>query len=359
MASVINQIKFNNVEYAIAASAYGYCETAGGTQAKAVSLSTDNDTTNTAFTLIKGVSVAIKFKYTNSAASATLNINGSGAKAIYYDGSAIPVNYLQAGRTYVLVYTTDLVSTGIWEVISDITAVTANNPTLAWSTTSTVGTIDGTELKVTMPANPAYVTQTIRTTNGNFPVLLRGTSAGNSTVTTTTSFNSGVTVNPSTGKLTAARLESDDDVYAVGDIWSEGNVTAEGHFVEGQTPVYRKYSSLIPEGTAVSSNANLNTTNYLKVGNYYCSADVTAATLTNCPTGGKAFMMQVYSPLATTIDNESTGTWVYRVRKILTYQGYEYQQCVSSGATAGTFTYGAWEAKPAATLSGTTLTLKI
>ena len=57
MASVINQIKFNNVEYAIAASAYGYCETAGGTQAKAVSLSTDSDTTNTAFTLIKGVSV--------------------------------------------------------------------------------------------------------------------------------------------------------------------------------------------------------------------------------------------------------------------------------------------------------------
>ena len=357
MASVINQIKFNGVEYAIAASAYGYCETAGGTQAKAVSLSTDNDTTNTAFTLIKGVSVTIKFKNTNSAASATLNVNGSGAKAIYYKGSAVPVNYLKAGRTYVLVYTTDVVTTGVWEVISDITAVTANNPTLAWSTTSTVGSIDGTEFKVTMPA--AEVTQTVRTTNGEFPVLLRGTSAGTSTVTTTTSFNSGVTVNPSTGKLTASSIDSNNGIYAIGDIYSEGDMTVEGRITEGQTPIYRKYSSLIPEGTAVPSNANLNTTTYLKVGNYYCSGDATAVTLTNCPTGGRAFMMQVLSPLSTSIDNETSSAWVYRIRKIITYTGYEYQQYVSSGSTAGTFTYGAWEAKPAATLSGTTLTLKI
>lgn len=359
MASVINQIKYDGVEYAIAASAYGYCETAGSKQSKTVSLSTDGDTANNSFALIKGVSVTIKFKYTNSAASATLNVNGSGAKPIYYDGSAIPVSHLQAGRTYVLVYTTDLVSTGIWEVISDITAVVNSNPTLSWGTTSTVGTVDGTNLQVTMPADPTYVTQTVRTTNGEFPILLRGTSAGTSTVTTTTSFNSSVTVNPSTGNLTASSIDSNNDIYAIGDIFSEGDVTAEGRIIEGQTPIYRKYSSLIPEGTAVPSNANLNTTTYLKVGNYYCSADVTAATLTNCPTGGKAFMMQVLSPLSTSIDNETSSAWVYRIRKIITYTGYEYQQYVSSGSTAGTFTYGAWEAKPAATLSGTTLTLKI
>lgn len=361
MASVINQIKFNNVEYAIAASAYGYCETAGGTQAKAVSLSTDSDTTNTAFTLIKGVSVTIKFKNTNSAASATLNVNGSGAKPIYYKGSAVPANYLREKRTYVFVYTTDVVSTGVWEVISDITTVVNSNPTLSWGTTSTVGSVDGANLQVTMPADPAYVTQTIRTTNGAFPILLRGESAGNTTVKATTSFDSDVTVNPSTGTLTTNSLVANGSIAAVSDISSESDIWAEGDLREGQgeLPLRRKYASFIPAGTAVPANANLNTATYLKVGNYYCSADVNAATLTNCPTGGRAFMMQVYSPLATTIDNETTGTWVYRVRKILTYTGYEYQQCVSSGATAGTFTYGAWEAKPAATLSGTTLTLKI
>lgn len=361
MASVINQIKYDGVEYAIAASAYGYCEAGAGTQSKTVSLSTDGDTANNSFALIKGVSVTIKFKYTNSAASATLNVNGSGAKPIYYKGAAVPVNYLQAGRTYVLVYTTDTVTTGIWEVISDITAVVNSNPTLSWGTTSTVGTVDGTNLQVTMPADPAYVTQTVCTTNGAFPILLRGTSAGNTTVKTTTSFDSDVTVNPSTGKLTTNSLEANGAITAVSDISSESDIWAEGNLCEGQgaLPLRRKYSSLIPEGTAVPSNANLNSTTYLKVGNYYCSADVTAATLTNCPTGGRAFMMQVYSPLSTSIDNETSSAWVYRIRKITTYTGYEYQQCVSSGSTAGTFTYGAWEARPAATLSGTTLTLKI
>jgi hypothetical protein len=56
----------------------------------------------------------------------------------------------------------------------------------------------------------------------------------------------------------------------------------------------------------------------MKVGRYYCSQTTTAATLKNCPTS-VAFMMEVYSPLSTTIDNETTGTWVYRLRKITCY----------------------------------------
>lgn len=101
-------------------------------------------------------------------------------------------------------------------------------------------------------------------------------------------------------------------------------------------------SKLIPYGTAIGSNANLNTVTYLKVGNYYCSANVTVATLTNCPTTS-AFMMQVYSPLSTTINNESSSTWVYRIRKLLDYTGNEYIQYVYSGSTAGTFTYKDWK----------------
>jgi hypothetical protein len=69
----------------------------------------------------------------------------------------------------------------------------------------------------------------------------------------------------------------------------------------------RVYTTLVPYGTVIPANADLNTTTYLKVGNYYCSADVTVATLSNRPTDS-AFMMQVYSPLATTIDNETTST---------------------------------------------------
>lgn len=158
MASVINQIKFNDVEYAIAASAYGYCETAAGTQAKTVAISTDGDTSNNAFTLIKGVSVTVKFKETNSAASPTLNVGGSGAKPIYYKGSAVPASYLKASRTYTFVYTTDVVTTGIWEVIGDITAAVNSNPTLSWGATSNIGSVDGVTLQVTMPAARYHTT---------------------------------------------------------------------------------------------------------------------------------------------------------------------------------------------------------
>ena len=51
------------------------------------------------------------------------------------------------------------------------------------------------------------VTQTVCTTNGEFPILLRGTSAGTTTATTTTSFASGITLNPNTGTLSTNFLK--------------------------------------------------------------------------------------------------------------------------------------------------------
>ena len=67
----------------------------------------------------------------------------------------------------------------------------------------------------------------------------------------------------------------------------------------------RYYRALVPVGTAIAQNSNLNTIAFLKVGKYYINTNAGAATLTNCPTT-KAFMMEVFSPLSTTIDNEET-----------------------------------------------------
>lgn len=141
---------------------------------------------------------------------------------------------------------------------------------------------------------------------------MRGTSAGTGNTTTTTSFRTNTTINLSTGLITEAGVQ-----------------------------MQRKYGTLIPYGTNIPANANLNTTTYLKVGNYYQGSNSNVATFTNCPTK-EAFMMQVLSPLSTTIDNESTGTWVYRLRILQTYTGPRYVQYVYSGATAGSFTYGDW-----------------
>ena len=175
---------------------------------------------------------------------------------------------------------------------------------------------EATTVNITLPADnntDTKVTQTARTTDGEFPVLVRGTSAGTGNTTTTTSFRTNTSINLSTGLITEAGVQ-----------------------------LQRKYGTLFPAGTQIPANADLNTTTYLKVGNYYCSSNATAQTLTNCPDPDTAFMMQVYSPLSTTIDNETTSTWVYRLRRIQLYTGQVFWQYCYAGATAGSWTYGSW-----------------
>ena len=103
---------------------YGTCSTAAGTAAKTVSL--------TGFTLATGAIVTVKFTVTNTAANPTLNVNGTGAKAIMYRGSAISAGYLAANRVYIFVYDgTD------YELIGDIN--TDTNTTYNTGTASTPG----------------------------------------------------------------------------------------------------------------------------------------------------------------------------------------------------------------------------
>jgi hypothetical protein len=70
---------------------YGTCSTAAGTAAKTVAC--------TGYSLQTGGEITVKFTVTNTASSPTLNVNSTGAKAIYYKGAAIPAEYLEANRT--------------------------------------------------------------------------------------------------------------------------------------------------------------------------------------------------------------------------------------------------------------------
>ena len=82
---------------------YGECPTAAATAAKVVTLSEARG-----FTLGPGASLYIKFQYSNTATSPTLNVNSTGAKSIYRYGSTAPgvttVNSWQAGSVVHLVY---------------------------------------------------------------------------------------------------------------------------------------------------------------------------------------------------------------------------------------------------------------
>lgn len=75
---------------------YGTCSTAAATAAKVVSC--------TGFFLTTGARISVRFTVTNTAASPTLNVNSTGAKAIRYRNAAITAGYLATNRTYDFVY---------------------------------------------------------------------------------------------------------------------------------------------------------------------------------------------------------------------------------------------------------------
>ena len=107
----------------------------------------------------------------------------------------------------------------------------------------------------------------------------------------------------------------------------------------------REFFRLLPKGgTYIPPNADLNTIQYLKVGNYYNPSVAESEKIKNIPISTyNAFIMYVLSPLSEVYDNESTAQWVYRLRIFIAYTGNDiFVQKVVSGATPGSFTYGPW-----------------
>ena len=100
--ATINKIKIKDTNYDIKGSLmYGVCSTAAGTAAKTV-------TVDGSFTLYTGAMVAVKFTYTNTASTPTLNVNGSGGKQIKIYGTTAASNSTitswTAGQVVIFVY---------------------------------------------------------------------------------------------------------------------------------------------------------------------------------------------------------------------------------------------------------------
>jgi len=66
------------------------------------------------FELVEGVTISLKIPTTN-AVSATLSVNGTAAKAIYYDNAAIAAKALKANHIYNLTY-----DGTNWELVGDL-----------------------------------------------------------------------------------------------------------------------------------------------------------------------------------------------------------------------------------------------
>ena len=75
---------------------YGLCSTGAAVEAKTVDC--------VGFTLATGSRITVKFASGNSAANPTLNVNGTGAKAIFYHNASVAADAIAAGKVYEFVY---------------------------------------------------------------------------------------------------------------------------------------------------------------------------------------------------------------------------------------------------------------
>lgn len=110
---------------------YATCGTAAGTAAKAATLKAGT------LVLKAGATVSVQFTYANTAASPTLNVNGTGAKAVYTQG--VRHAYWAAGATVVFTY-----DGANWRVASE--PVYANTATIGNPAAGNIF-IDGNDIK--------------------------------------------------------------------------------------------------------------------------------------------------------------------------------------------------------------------
>lgn len=164
---------------------YATCSTAAATTAKVATLAN--------YVLTKNGIVSVKFTYAVPS-NATLNINNQGAKPIYYKGSAITANIIEAGFICTFIYdgtAYELISFdrkssggGSSEVpdVGTETIVTSNN---GLTTTHTYA--DGRVDTFTMAANGLSATKTIVLAGGTTYTQQYTFSADGNTVTIVTS----------------------------------------------------------------------------------------------------------------------------------------------------------------------------
>lgn len=98
----ISKVNVSSAEHQIVGSPrYATCSTAAATVAKVATIADGSST----FTLEKGARICVKFTNANTVAAPTLNVGGTGAKAIYWHGAALASSqYWQASAVVDFVY---------------------------------------------------------------------------------------------------------------------------------------------------------------------------------------------------------------------------------------------------------------
>ena len=155
----------NGTNYALGSTAYGVCDTAAATAAKVVDM--------TGFTLTTGATLYVKFTYSNTASSPTLNVNSTGAKSIRRNGIVIPgqVAKLSWNAGAVVCFTYDGT---YWQMnnaadFNTIDAVYVNDNELISNTDAAVGLnfASGNNVTLSTEIETGYATITVSAADNN------------------------------------------------------------------------------------------------------------------------------------------------------------------------------------------------
>lgn len=190
----INGLSFNGTADRVN---YASCSTAAATAAKEVSCA--------GFALVTGAEITVKFTVTNTASSPTLNVGGTGAKPIYYRGSAISAGYLAANRTYTFRYNGTQ-----YDLVGDIDT----NTTYSAATTSKAGLMSAAD-----------------------KTKLDGIATGANKITVDSSLDSEST-NPVQNKVIAAALNGKVSSASVGKANGIATLDSNGLVPSSQLPSY-------------------------------------------------------------------------------------------------------------------------
>lgn len=214
---------------------YGVCSTAYNVQAKVISCP--------GFVLTTGARIIIKFTQNNNFREPTFNVNDTGAVPVRYFGSILPSsNFLRTGTVYQFVYD--------------------------GTNYCFVGNFD----------NNNSVYQSALSTNAEYPIVCKN-SANQTAENNFVHYASGITMNPSTNKITASG-------GFVGNL-SGNAATADSASTASSADIAGSTSS----GT-ILANADLNNYNTANR-NYLCNA-TNASTVSNRPSGASgAFELEV------------------------------------------------------------------
>lgn len=180
----VNKVQVSNAYHLVEPTLYGISTLSGTSYTSAI----DN------FTLVTGVTVAIKIATTNPA-NATLNVTSTGAKDIVYSGARIAASKLKVNHIYTFVY-----DGTNWQLTGDIDD--NNTDTL--------------------------VKQTVKTDDVNYKILGTATSSPTSGNAMEATYSANIYANPSTGSVSGQRhtwnIAGNDKAYTY---WNEADASID------------------------------------------------------------------------------------------------------------------------------------